>query len=135
MRKAVRLFWLAAAAALPAAGAEVSPLKAPEVAVCEAVVDRTCRGAAKTFSSDVEWLTFLTRVDGATGDAFVTHVWRFEGNEVRKVNLPVRTSSYRTWSSKRVQGTPGKWSCEVFDPLGRSLGVVDFVVEPPKRTP
>lgn len=134
MRTAILLFWTAVAA-LPAMGVEVSPLKAPELAVCEAVVDRACRGAAKTFSADVEWLTFLTRIDGATGDAFVTHIWRFEGNEVRKVNLPVRTSSYRTWSSKRVLGTPGKWTCEVLDPLGRSLGVVDFVVEQPKRTP
>jgi hypothetical protein len=133
MKKAVLFIWIAAAASR-LQGAEVSPLKAREISVCEAVVDRACRGAAKTFAAEVEWLTFLTRIDGATGDAFVTHVWRFEGNEVRKVNLPIRTSSYRTWSSKRVLGTPGKWSCEVLDPLGRSLGVVDFVVEPPKRT-
>ncbi len=103
--------------------------------MCEAVVDRTCKGAARAFSSDVEWLTFLSKVDGATGEAFVTHIWRFEGKEVRRVNLPVRAATYRTWSSKRVLGMFGKWTCEIQDPLNRSLGVIEFVIEPPKQSP
>jgi len=47
----------------------------------------------------------------------------------------VKGSPYRTWSTKRVKGLPGKWQAEVLDPLGRSLGAVDFVVQPPKERP
>ena len=39
---------------------------------------------------------------------------------------------YRTWSLKRVKDQPGRWRVEVLDPIGRSLGVVDFTVQPPK---
>jgi hypothetical protein len=42
----------------------------------------------------------------------------------------VRNSKYHTWSTKRVKGLPGAWKVEVFDPLGRSLGAVEFVVTP-----
>lgn len=115
--------------------AEESPLKAGELEVCEEVVDRACQGASRSFGPDVEYVTFLTRIDGSTGEAFVTHVWTFEGKEVRRVRLAVRNSTYRTWSSKRVKGAPGRWVVEVFDPLGRSLGRIEFVVEPPRGSP
>lgn len=115
----------------PAVAAEESPLRATELELCEEVVDRACRGASRSFGPDVELVTFLTRIEGATGEAFVSHVWTFEGREVRRVQLAVKASTYRTWSSKRVHGAPGKWRAEVLDPLGRPLGHVDFVVEPP----
>ena len=51
------------------------------------------------------------------------------------MKLPVKASPYRTWSTKRVKGLPGKWRVEVLDPLGRSLGSVDFVVETPADLP
>jgi hypothetical protein len=132
------LLLLAPPAAAPGAAAakpvDVSPLKATEITVCEEIVDRGCRAPSRSFGPDVENVTFLSKIDGATGEAFVTHVWTFEGKEVRRVRLPVRTASFRTWSSKRVKGLPGKWRVEVFDPLGRSIGIADFAVEPP-RTP
>jgi len=125
------LLLLAPPAATPSP-ADVSPLKATEMTVCEEVVDRGCRAPSRSFGPDVEYAVFFTKVDGATGDAFVNHVWTFEGKEVRRERLPVRTSTFRTWSSKRIKGLPGKWRIEVLDPVGRSIGVVDFVVEPPR---
>lgn len=112
--------------------AEVSPLKATEMAVCREIVDRGCDSEGRTFGADVESVAFLTRIEGATGEAFVFHVWSFEGKEVQRVRLPVRATRYRTWSKKGVKGQPGRWKVEVLDPIGRSLGVVDFTVQPPK---
>ena len=117
------------------AGADDSPLKAVELIVCQQVVDRACQAPSRSFGPDVESVSCLSKVDGATGEAFVSHVWTFEGKEVRRVKLPIKTTSFRTWSSKRVKGLPGKWRVEVFDPLDRSIGVVDFTVEPPQGTP
>ena len=112
--------------------AEVSPLKVTEMAVCRDVVDRGCDSEGRTFGADVESVAFLTKVAGATGEAFVVHVWSFEGKEVQRVRLPVRAASYRTWSGKRVKNQPGRWTVEVLDPIGRSLGVVEFTVQPPR---
>jgi hypothetical protein len=112
-----------------------SPLKVVELTVCQEVADRACQAPSRSFGSDIEMVSCLSKVDGATGEAFVTHVWTFEGKELRSVKLPLKTSSYRTWSSKRVKGLPGKWKVEVFDPLDRSIGVIDFTVEPPTGRP
>lgn len=109
-----------------------SPLRVTEAAVCREIVDRGCDNEGRSFPSDVESVAFLTRVEGATGEAFVVHVWSFEGKEVRRARLSVKASPYRTWSVKRVKDQPGRWKVEVFDPIGRSLGVVDFTVQPPK---
>lgn len=117
------------------AAADDSPLKVVELSVCEEVVDRACQAPARSFGADIQTVSCLSKIDGATGEAFVTHVWTFEGKEVRRQRLPVKAAPYRTWSSKRVKGLPGKWKVEVLDPLDRSIGIVDFTVEPPKGMP
>jgi hypothetical protein len=114
-------------------GADDSPLRATELDVCEEVVDRECRGSDRTFPAGFESVSFVTRVEGATGDAFVFHVWTFEGEEVRRIRLAIRKASYRTWSTKKIKNLPGRWKAEILDPLGRSLGAVDFVVLSPAR--
>jgi hypothetical protein len=126
------LLGLPALLAQTAGAADASPLKVTEMAVCREIVDRGCDSAGRTFGPDVESVAFLTRVEGATGEAFVFHVWSFEGKEVQRVRLPVRASPYRTWSKKWVKEQPGRWRIEVLDPIGRPLGVVDFAVQPPK---
>ena len=124
------LLGLPALLAQTAGASDASPLKATEMAVCREIVDRGCDSEGRTFGPDVESVAFLTRVEGATGEAFVFHIWSFEGKEVKRARLPIRTSRYRTWSLKRVKDQPGRWKVEVLDPIGRSLGIVDFTVQP-----
>ncbi|MBK8595876.1 MAG: DUF2914 domain-containing protein [Holophagales bacterium] len=126
------LLGLATLLGAPAAAVEASPLKATEMAVCRDIVDRGCESEGRAFGPDVENVAFLTKVDGATGEAFVFHVWSFEGKEVKRARLSIRAAQYRTWSLKRVKDQPGRWRVEVLDPVGRSLGVVDFTVHPRK---
>jgi hypothetical protein len=126
------LLGLPAVSAAPPGAVDVSPLKVTEMAVCREIVDRGCDSEGRTFGPDVESVALLTRVEGATGEAFVFHLWSFEGKEIQRVRLPVRAASYRTWSKKWVKDQPGRWRVEVLDPIGRSLGVVDFTVQPPK---
>jgi hypothetical protein len=127
---------LLAAASLAARAplaADASPLRVTELGLCEEVAERRCSGADRTFAPDVEAISFVTRVEGATGEAFVEHVWSFEGEAVRRIRLPIKSSSYRTWSTKTIRNLPGSWRAEVFDPLGRSLGSISFVVRAPER--
>ena len=132
MLRLLLLLGLPAHLAARTATAEESPLKVTELAVCREIVDRGCDSEGRTFGADVENVAFLTKVEGATGEAFVHHVWSFEGKEVRRVRLPLKASPYRTWSAKRVKDQPGRWKVEILDPIGRSLGVVDFTVQAPK---
>jgi len=118
--------------ASPAPPVEPSPLRVTEIAACREIVDRGCDNEGRAFGPDVESVAVLTRVEGATGEAFVFHVWSFEGREVQRVRLAVKAARYRTWSVKRVKGQPGRWKVEVLDPIGRSLAVLDFVVQQPK---
>ena len=137
VRKTTRIAASALAALLLAGGAAKaaadSALRASELEVCQDVADRRCVGSDHTFAPDVESVTFMTRIEGATGEAFVVHVWSFEGSEVRRIKLPVKNASYRTWSKKGIRNLPGKWKAEVLDPVGASLGSVEFVVLPPER--
>jgi hypothetical protein len=132
MLRLLLLLGLPALLAARTATAEESPLRVTELAVCREIVDRGCDSEGRTFGADVENVAFLTKVEGATGEAFVHHVWSFEGKEVRRVRLPLKASPYRTWSAKRVKDQPGRWKVEILDPIGRSLGVVDFTVQAPK---
>jgi DUF2914 family protein len=127
-----RLAGLALLLAAVRGRAEESALRATQLDLCREVVQRECRGLDRTIDPDVESVYFMTRIEGATGEAYVFHVWRFEGEEVLKVKLPVRGSVYRTWSAKVVKGLPGHWRAEVLDPVGRSLGAVEFVVSQPR---
>ena len=117
------------------AGADDSPLKVVEMIVCQKVADRACQAPSRAFSSEIEEVSCLSKVEGATGEAFVWHVWYFEGKETRRVKLPIKNAIYRTWSSKRIKDLPGRWKVEVLDPLDRSIGVAEFIVEPPKGAP
>jgi len=133
MRRVLLLPLLAAPALLAAPpAADVSPLRVTELSVCREIVDRGCESEGRTFGPDVESVAVLTRVEGATGEAFVFHVWSFEAKEDQRVRLPVRAAVYRSWAEQGVKGQPGRWRVEVLDPIGRSLGVVDFTVLPPK---
>jgi Protein of unknown function (DUF2914) len=117
--------------ARPITAGEPSPLKVSEMRVCQEIVDRQCRGAGTTFRSRVESVAFYTRVEGATGDGFVEHVWKREGKEVRRARVSIKAGSYRAWTTKRIAGQSGSWKVEILDPVGRSLGQLDFVVEKP----
>lgn len=57
-----------------------------------------------------------TRVTGARADSQVTHVWYYQNNEMARVNLPVRSSDWRTYSSKRfLPQWRGEWEVVVLD--------------------
>ncbi len=57
-----------------------------------------------------------TRVTGARADSQVTHVWYYQNNEMARVKLPVRSSDWRTYSSKRfLPQWRGEWEVVVLD--------------------
>lgn len=94
------------------------------------VQDREVVGADTTFSSSVERIFCLTRIAGVQDSASVTHVWYYDNDEKARVELPVRGSNWRTWSSKSILPSwTGQWSVDVLGPDGEVLRTQYFTIE------
>lgn len=94
------------------------------------VQDREIVGADSVFSSTVERIYCLTRVTGVQDTATVTHVWYYDNDEMARVDLSVRGSNWRTWSSKTILPSwTGQWSVDVLGPDGEVLRTRYFTIE------
>ena len=110
-------------------GQDAAALEVADPAVCTSVVDRACVDPKEEFSAAVEKLYCFTRITGAQEDTEVTHVWYFGDIERARITLAVRSSSYRTYSSKRIQThETGPWRVEVLGPDGTVLKTISFSV-------
>ena len=115
-------------AAWPQTPAE--PVLKAELVVCTSVVDRTPQGTDTTFSLSAGSLYCWSKVTGASGETTVTHVWLHNGEVLAQVPLPVRSTSWRSWSQKNLYGMVGNWEVKVVDATGNTLGRVSFTVTP-----
>jgi hypothetical protein len=105
-------------------------LEVAEGVVTTAVVERQPVDSLTSVSPQVGQVYCYTRIAGAAEGAEVTHVWSWQGREMARVALPVRSNDWRTWSSKRIlpQWT-GEWTVAVLDETGVELTAVVFSVE------
>ncbi|MDO3376708.1 DUF2914 domain-containing protein [Geoalkalibacter halelectricus] len=102
-------------------------LEVDEGVVTTGIVDRVPVDAVESYSAEVGRLYFFTRIVGAAEETSVTHVWFFDDEEVARVTLPVRSSNWRTWSSKNILPEwVGTWRVEVVDAEGYVLKDVKF---------
>lgn len=116
---------------IPAVSQEPNPLRVTEGAICLDVVDRKCVGLNRTFSSKVGRIYCLTRIEGAAGPTEIVHAWYFRDQERARVRLAVRSSNWRTYSSKKIQSYEiGPWRVEILGSAGKVLKVIDFQVVP-----
>ena len=116
----------------PLANAQVAPtMVATEVVICKDVVDRTPVDPGTTFSASVGQLYCFTKVLGAEGLTEVTHVWYFGNEERAKITLPVRSPSWRTFSSKKIRpNEAGQWFIDVVSADGQVLQTIQFKITP-----
>jgi hypothetical protein len=93
------------------------------------VENREPIGEGVSFEPGVGQLACYTQIEGAGGETVVYHVW-MQGGELRaKVQLPVRSPRWRTWSTKRIlPGWTGDWTVRVEDSDGNVLKTVAFTV-------
>jgi len=109
--------------------AAAGPFTQVETAVCASVVDREPVGTADAFDSGVEEIFFWTKCIGATDSTMVTHVWTHEGETRATVELPVKSSNWRTWSSKKILPSwTGNWEVRILDADGNIMKAVPFTI-------
>ncbi len=113
-----------------AAGAQ-DALTVEEMTFCEGVESRQPLGIAERFPDTVGRVYCYTRITGADGGAGVVHVWYFDGREKARLNLDVKSESWRTWSSKKiVKYWTGEWRVEVLSSEGDLLDSKTFTIDP-----
>lgn len=112
----------------------LSPVNCMAMEVTEAVIttgleDRHPVDTGEIFPASVGRLYCFTEITGASAEGTVTHVWSWEGREMARVELPVRSVQWRTWSSKTLLPEwIGNWKVEVLDENGARLRVIPFTL-------
>jgi DUF2914 family protein len=109
------------------AGAPKAPMA--EVQVGTSVADRALAGAAETFPVSAGKVFCFARVSNVAVDGQIEFVW-FKGDaEQARVAQTVKSSPYRTWSSKNLGAdAAGDWRCEIVHD-GKVIQSARFKVE------
>lgn len=107
--------------------ASVFAMEVEDVVITTAVVEREPVDQVEVFPRQNGTLYCFTRVVGSESPTFVYHLW-YRGDELMsRVQLPVNSSNWRTWSAKQLlEDWPGQWRVEIQDDQGNNLGQVRF---------
>jgi hypothetical protein len=106
-----------------------SDVQLAEAVVCQDVIDRAPVGNGDVFAKEVPKVYCFTRVVGAEGTQ-LTHNWYYQGSLKASVKLNVRSSDYRTWSSKTMLPEwTGEWMVEILSADGKPLESIIFFLK------
>ena len=100
-----------------------------EIHICTAVEDRQPSGVGTVFPDDLDKIYCFTKIGGAEGTTHVYHVWYFDNDEIARVKLPVKSISWRTWSSKKLNMLLGTGHVEIVSESGDILGKAEFEIQ------
>ncbi len=142
MYKILRLTVVAISVALVGSGycqeetAKATSAVTVEAQLCTDVQERMPVGAAESFSAEVGKVCLWCKVMGAADTTSIKHVWSYQGKEMSVVELPVKSSSWRTWSCKTILPEwTGNWEVKVLDSQGAVLKSAAFTIgSAPKPT-
>jgi len=93
------------------------------------IEDRQPSGVGTVFPEDLDKLYCFTKIGGAQGATYVYHVWYFEDKQIAIVKLPVKSKSWRTWSSKNLHMGLGYGYVEIVSESGDILGRAEFKIQ------
>ncbi len=98
--------------------------------ICEGIQDREPVGEGESFPPETEKLYCHSLVEGVEDSTAITHIWYYGPKEMARVELPVKSPHWRTWSSKRILPQwEGWWRVDVLSVEGDTLTSAYFVVK------
>ena len=107
-----------------------NPLSLEVLTICRSVVDRIPLGSASEYSVGIGKLYCFTKVVGARTDTKIVHNWYRNGKLKARVELPVQSASWRTWSLKEIQAADaGDWMVEVLNEHGEPIESILFFIK------
>lgn len=102
-------------------------LEVVEAVVTTAVVAREPVDEVEVFPAQTGKLYCFTRVVGASEPTVVSHLWYHGEQLMSRVELPVSSPDWRTWSAKRFAGEAhGEWRIEIQGADGQVLRQITF---------
>jgi len=114
-----------------AGAAQDDGLSVEEMVFCLGVEEMAPIGGNTQFFESVEKICCFTRITGATDTVTVTHVWYHGDEEKARVELMVKSASWRTWSCKTMlDAWSGAWRVDALAPDGTALLSREFVYKP-----
>ncbi|MDT8274073.1 MAG: DUF2914 domain-containing protein [Desulfomonilia bacterium] len=132
MRNGVVLFILCSVflvSSSPASAEDHAGLKVDYGTVSRNVVDLKPVGESTSFPSNVGRLYCFTAIKGAVDPTEIIHVWYHGDQEAARVPLAVKSSLWRTYSSKEIRPTDtGPWKVLITDAQGNKLEIFHFLV-------
>ena len=110
--------------------AQAADLRVADGTITSAIENQIPVDRIESYRADFGKLYCFTRIVGAQGDTEVTHVWYFQDNELARVTLPIRSSDWRTYSSKRfLPQWAGEWRVVVSDGEQNEIATIPFRLE------
>lgn len=107
--------------------ADALAIEVADAAITTAVVEREPVDNVEAFPAQNGKLYCFTRIVGAGEPTFVYHLWYREDQLMSRVELPVNSPSWRTWSAKDLlEDGPGDWRVEIQDAAGNVLRTLKF---------
>jgi len=100
-----------------------------EIQFYTAVEDRQPSSVGSVFPEDLDKLYCFTKIGGADRTTYIYHVWYFGNKEIARVKLPVKSKSWRTWSSKNLHMGLGYGYVEIVSESGDILGRAEFKIQ------
>ena len=108
------------------------PLKSVHVkekSICQYVVDLRPVGAGSSFNTSVGRLYCFTKISVSRIPSKITHVWYLRDIERTRVNLPIKSYTWRTYSLKTIRTDDiGDWRVDVLGPEGTVLSTLHFKI-------
>ena len=105
-------------------------LDVAEAVISREVVNRTAVGSGTNFPASVGKLSCFTKIVGAKTETHITHVWYYGNVERFRINLPVKSASWRTFSTKTIRSKEtGVWHVDVLDSAGNRMEVLNFYID------
>lgn len=105
----------------------VAALQVDQAVITTAVIDREPVDSVEVYPIQDSLLYCFSRVLGADEPTAVTHVWYRGDQMISRVELPVGSPDWRTWSAKRLlEDWQGDWRVDILDAKERLLHSVRF---------
>ncbi len=126
-----RILLAAALVLVACSSASAQSISIQEMVFCTSIEEREPVEPDSLFNDTVGQVYCFTRITGATDTTTIYHVWYHEDEEKARVELTVRSSPWRTWSSKLIlKEWDGIWRVDIILPEGRLLRSKEFLVKP-----
>ena len=110
--------------------AQTSGPSVEAIEICTNIIEREPVDTDSVFAPTVERLYCFTKIANATAPTTISHIWYFNDKEMAKVELSVKDTAWRTWSSKRiVMSWTGNWRVDVVTADGTVLKSKPFSVQ------